>query len=162
MIDDALTQRIQAALKEAGVQVIYGERLDLTKGVRREGGKITRILMESGREFAAKIFIDSSYEGDLMARAGVSYHVGREANATYGESINGVQAGHAVSHQFIRNVDPYVRPGDRSSGLLPGINPDGPGGDQDPARSVFALRAFATSSGSTVIQRRRRARRSDV
>ncbi len=129
-------------LREAGdrVTVVRGERLDLTpgRGVIKEGANITRIVMESGRSFAGRVFIDATYEGDLMARAGVSYHVGREANATYGETINGVQAGHAVSHQFIRNVDPYVRPGDRSSGLLPGINPDGPGVEFTGDRKVQA------------------------
>ncbi len=129
-------------LREAGdrVTVVRGERLDLTpgRGVIKEGANITRIVMESGRSFAGRVFIDATYEGDLMARAGVSYHVGREANATYGETINGVQAGHAVSHQFIRNVDPYVRPGDRSSGLLPGINPDGPGVEITGDRKVQA------------------------
>ena len=48
--------------------------------------------MESGRSFAAKMFIDATYEGDLMAAAGVSFHVGREANAVYGETLNGVEA----------------------------------------------------------------------
>jgi hypothetical protein len=122
------------------VTVVLGERLDLTpgRGVIKEGATISRIVMESGRSFAGRVFIDATYEGDLMARAGVSYHVGREANATYGETINGVQAGHAVSHQFIRIVDPYVRPGDRSSGLLPGINPDGPGAEFSGDRKVQA------------------------
>jgi len=129
-------------IREAGarVTVVFGERLDLTpgRGVLKEGARITRIVMESGRAFTGKMFIDATYEGDLMARAGVSYHVGREANATYGETINGVQAEHAVSHQFIRQVDPYVKPGDRSSGLLPGINPDGPGVEFSGDRKVQA------------------------
>ena len=116
-------------LREAGerVTVVRGERLDLKSGVVKDGGRIVRIVMESGRAFEGKVFIDATYEGDLMAKAGVKYHVGREANSVYGETINGVQANHAVSHQFTKNVDPYVKPGDRSSGLLPGINPDGPG-----------------------------------
>ena len=108
-------------LRETKVQVVLGERLDLKRGVVKTGARITRILMESGREFAGKMFIDATYEGDLMAKAGVSYHVGREANAVYGETINGVQTAHTISHQFIRDVDPYVKPGDPSSGLLPGI-----------------------------------------
>src|SRR5438477_429395 len=73
--------------REAGVQVVYGERLDLKNGVRKDGTKITRIVMESGRTFAAKIFIDASYEGDVMARAGVPYIVGREPNSLYGETL---------------------------------------------------------------------------
>ncbi|MCX7825573.1 MAG: FAD-dependent oxidoreductase, partial [Verrucomicrobiae bacterium] len=63
-----------------------------------------------------------SYEGDLMARAGVSYHVGRESNATYGETLNGVRA-ETPYHQFKVAVDPYVKPGDPTSGLLPFIQP---------------------------------------
>ncbi|MBI5691378.1 MAG: FAD-dependent oxidoreductase [Verrucomicrobia bacterium] len=124
----------------AKVTVVRGERLDLApgRGVIKDGGRIVRIVMESGRSFAGGMFIDATYEGDLMARAGVSYHVGREANAVYGETINGVQAGHAFSHQFTKQVDPYVRPGDRSSGLLPGITPDGPGVEFSGDRKVQA------------------------
>lgn len=106
------------------VTIVFGERLDLKKGVVKDGTKITKILMESGREFEGKMFIDATYEGDLMAKAGVSYHVGREANAIYGEELNGVQIAHSKSHQFNKNVDPYVKPGDPSSGLLPGIEKD--------------------------------------
>ena len=109
------------------VTVIKGERLDLAKGVVKQGTRIIRILMESGRAFEGRMFIDATYEGDLMAKAGVKYHVGREANRVYGETINGVQAGHAVSHQFTKQVDPYVKPGDPKSGVLPGINVEGPG-----------------------------------
>ncbi|MEQ1854303.1 MAG: FAD-dependent oxidoreductase, partial [Chthoniobacteraceae bacterium] len=110
-------------LKAAGerVTVVLGERLDLKNGVVKDGARIVKIVMESGREFAGRMFIDASYEGDLMAGAGVRYHVGREANATYGETLNGVQVGQSRHHQFTAKVDPYVRPGDPSSGLLPGI-----------------------------------------
>ena len=129
-------------LREAGakVTVVRGERLDLTpgRGVVKQGTRIVRLMMESGRTFEGRAFIDATYEGDLMAKAGVSYHVGREANAVYGESINGVQAAHGVSHQFVKNVDPYVKPGDRSSGLLPGINPAGPGEEFAGDRKVQA------------------------
>ena len=114
-------------IAEAKVPVVFGERLDLKSGVKKEGARITQIVMESGKRFAGKMFIDATYEGDLMAKAGVSYHVGREANATYGETINGVQVGHARSHQFTKNIDPYVVPGDPKSGLLHGIQADGPG-----------------------------------
>ena len=129
-------------LREAGprITVVLGERLDLApgRGVVKEGARIQRIVMESGRAFTGRMFIDATYEGDLMARAGVSYHVGREANSTYGETLNGVQTGRAVSHQFIRPVDPYVKPGDRSSGLLPGINAEGPGEEFSGDRKVQA------------------------
>lgn len=103
------------------VTVVLGERLDLIEGVVKDGTRITKIIMESGREFEGKMFIDASYEGDLMAKAGVSYAVGREANSMYGETINGVQKVKTIHHQFIKNVDPYIKPGDPSSGVLPGI-----------------------------------------
>jgi hypothetical protein len=114
-------------IAEAKVPVVFGERLNLKEGVRKEGARITQIVMESGKVFAGKMFIDATYEGDLMAKAGVKYHVGREANATYGETINGVQVGNSKHHQFIKEVDPYVVPGDPKSGVLHGIQTDGPG-----------------------------------
>jgi hypothetical protein len=101
--------------------------------VKKQAARITSITMESGRTFAAPIFIDATYGGDLMAAAGVSYHVGREANATYGETLNGVQPQLNVkNHRFTHPVDPFVKPGDASSGLLWGIQsttlpPDGSG-----------------------------------
>ncbi len=109
------------------VTVVKGQRLDLKKGVVKQGTDITKLVMESGKEYTAKVFIDSSYEGDLMKLAGVSYHVGREANSVYNETLNGVQVGRSIHHQFTKNVDPYVKPGDKSSGVLPGINVNGPG-----------------------------------
>ncbi len=114
-------------IAEAKVPVVYGERLDLKKGVVKDSTRITEIIMESGKRFSAKMFIDATYEGDLMAKAGVSYRIGREANAEYNEKINGIQTTHAKSHQFIKNVDPYVKSGDPKSGVLPGIQTDGPG-----------------------------------
>jgi len=117
----------QDLVREAGVPVLYEERLDLNRGVQKEGNRITRIRVESGREFRAKMFIDATYEGDLMAKAGVSYTVGREANSQYGETFNGVQTANAVKHQFLHPVDPYRVPGDPSSGLLPGVHGEGPG-----------------------------------
>ncbi|MFN9915115.1 MAG: FAD-dependent oxidoreductase, partial [Pirellulaceae bacterium] len=76
-------------VKEAGIEVVLGERLDLKNGVVKDGRKIVKIAMESGREFAGKVFIDASYEGDVMAKAGVSYIVGREPTSKYGVSLNG-------------------------------------------------------------------------
>lgn len=124
-------------IREAKVSVVYGERLDLNAGVTTRGNnpkRITEIRMESGRRFRARMFIDATYEGDLLAKAGVSYTVGREANAQYGETLNGVQTAQAVYHQLRVGVDPYVRAGDPASGLLLGIDPTGPrvegGGDR--------------------------------
>ncbi len=125
-------------IREAAVPVVTGERLDLKKGVVREGTRIAAIVMESGRTFKGRIFIDATYEGDLMARAGVTYTVGREANSVYGETLNGVQTRRAVSHQFNKPVDPYVKPGDPSSGLLPGVHGDSPGEEGQGDRRVQA------------------------
>src|SRR4051812_14367560 len=63
------------------VTVVKGERLDWSKGVVKQGARIVQIVMESGRGFEGRMFIDATYEGDLLAKAGVSYHVGREANS---------------------------------------------------------------------------------
>jgi hypothetical protein len=72
------------------------------------------------RTITAKMFIDCSYEGDLMAKAGVSYMVGREDNSTYNETWNGVQL--LDKHQFPDGIDPYKTPGDSTSGLLWGVS----------------------------------------
>lgn len=110
-------------------QVLRGERLHEQAAVRKDGDRIVEILLQSGGRYAARCFIDATYEGDLMAAAGVSYTVGREANDVYGESLNGVQHAKAVHHQFQRAVDPYQVPGDPSSGLLFGIQTHPPGKD---------------------------------
>jgi hypothetical protein len=125
-------------LAEAGVPVVLGQRLDLNSGVRREGTRITAIRMESGRVLAGRMFIDATYEGDLMAKAGVSYAVGREGNAKYGETLNGIQTKHARSHQFETPIDPYVTSGDPQSGLLPGVHAGSPGVEGAADRRVQA------------------------
>lgn len=128
----------EAMVREANVPVVRGERLDLARGVEKDATRIVALRMESGKVFKAKMFIDTTYEGDLMAKAGVSYTVGRESNARYGETLNGNQVARAVYHQFVKAVDPYVRPGDPASGLLPGIEPQAPGEDGQGDRRVQA------------------------
>jgi hypothetical protein len=123
---------------EAGVVVRYGERLDLAGGVAKKAGAVASVRMESGGVYEGRVFIDATYEGDLMARAGVGYRVGREANAAYGETLNGVQTKNATSHQFKVRVDPYVVPGDPKSGLLPGLHDGGPGEEGSGDRRVQA------------------------
>src|SRR5205823_14458498 len=83
-------------LQEAKVPIHFQQRLAST---RKTGPRITQIKMENGDVVGAKMFIDASYEGDLMAQAKVTYHVGREANRTYDETLNGVRA-QTPSHQF--------------------------------------------------------------
>jgi len=116
-------------VREYKVPVIFNQRLDLQTGVIKKAGRIIAIKTESGSLFKAKMFIDATYEGDLMAKAGVSYTIGREANSQYRETLNGVQIKNARMHQLEKCVDPYVVPGDPSSGLLPGIHFDQPGGE---------------------------------
>jgi hypothetical protein len=114
-------------LAEYDIPVVFQQRLDLKNGVKKEGNRITTIVMESGRTFSAKMFIDATYEGDLMAKAGVKYHVGREGNSVYSETLNGVQPALHYNQQFRVSVDPYVVPGDPKSGLLHGVHDGGPG-----------------------------------
>ena len=135
-------------LADAKIEVVFGERLDLKKGVIKDGTNIKKIVMESGRVFSGKVFIDATYEGDLMAKAGVSYHVGREANSLYGETINGLQIVGATHHQFTKHVDPYRKPGDPSSGLLPGVwpAPTGKDGDGDHRIQAYNFRMCTTDS----------------
>ena len=99
-------------LSEAKVPVYFHERL---KSVKKKGARITAITMEDGKVFRATMYIDASYEGDLMAQAKVSYFVGREPNSTYNETLDGIRAA-TPKHQFTVAVDPYARPGDPGSG----------------------------------------------
>ncbi|MFN8348008.1 MAG: FAD-dependent oxidoreductase [Spirosomataceae bacterium] len=111
-------------VKKAGFSVWMEYRL--VSAVKKEG-KIQEIMVESSdgsrselRTVRAKVFMDCTYEGDLMAKAGVSYTVGREANAQYSETWNGVQL--LDKHQFPEGIDPYKIPGKPESGLLWGIS----------------------------------------
>jgi hypothetical protein len=135
-------------VREHKVPVVFGQRLDLKSGVKKEGTRIRAIVMESGQTYRGKMFIDATYEGDLMAKAGVSYHVGREANKVYGETLNGVQVKNSVHHQFIKNVDPYVKPGDPTSGLLPKVvaGPLAADGEGDSKVQAYNFRLCATDA----------------
>jgi hypothetical protein len=106
-------------LADLEVRVCKGQFVDQ---VARQDNRITSLKTLSGLTVRARMFIDASYEGDLLARAGVSYIVGREGNHVYGETLNGAQIEHG--HQFERPVDPYVVPATPGSGLLPGIEED--------------------------------------
>jgi hypothetical protein len=124
-------------IKEANVPVVHA-RLDLNNGVAKSGPRIQSLRTEDGRTFAAKAFIDATYEGDLMAKAGVSYTLGREPNAQYGETINGIQAKRSTKNQLPPGIDPYKVKGDPKSGLLPGVNPDPGGADGSGDKKVQA------------------------
>jgi hypothetical protein len=133
-------------IDELGIEVLRDEWLDRESGVTVEAGKITAIRTLSGKEFKGKMFIDATYEGDMMAAAGVSYHVGREANAVYGEEWNGIQTGvyHHRHHFKVLDhpIDPYWIPGDPSSGLLPRISGEHPGvkGEGDDKVQAYCFR----------------------
>jgi hypothetical protein len=131
-------------LAEAKVPVVYSERLDRTpgKGVKLDGKRITAIVCESGKTYEGKVFIDATYEGDLMAAAGMSFHVGRESNKIYSETLNGVQRKQNIhNHRFTAKVDPFVKPGDKTSGLLFGIDSDLPAdGESDHRLQAFCFR----------------------
>ncbi len=111
----------RAMLAEAGVPVWFEHRLDR---VEKDGNRIRALVFENGDRIEAQVFVDATYEGDLLAGAGVSYQVGREGNAAYGEAFNGYYL--ADKHQFRFPVDPYRTPGDPKSGLLPGISGSAP------------------------------------
>ncbi len=132
-------------IRENEITVHRDEWLDREKGVVVEDGRIRSITTLSGKTYSGRMFVDSTYEGDLMAAAGVSFHVGREANAQYGETLNGVQTGRRT-HQFDLPIDPYVIPGDPSSGLLPRIHNEDPGelGSSDHRVQAYCFRTCLT------------------
>jgi len=148
----------KAMMAKEKIDLVYGKRLNRKSGVKKNQGTIVQIEMESGETYRGKMFIDATYEGDLMASAGVSYTYGREANAQYGETLNGVQANryhvtlsnkisrNARYHNFVDGVDPYVVKGDKSSGLLPQINTGGPGihGSADKKIQAYCFRMCLT------------------
>jgi hypothetical protein len=105
-------------VKEAGVAVFAGQRLRGKGGVRKSGTRVTKIVTESGTTYRAAIFADATYEGDLMAQAGVSYTWGREGISQYNESLAGVRE-RTPLHQFRAAVSPY----DARGKLLPEIMP---------------------------------------
>jgi hypothetical protein len=118
----------EALIDQNKVIVKRDEWLDRETGVTKKKGKIVSIRTLSGNVYKGKVFIDATYEGDLMAAAGVRFTVGREDNSLYNETWNGVQAGvFHHGHYFKDNIDPYKTPGDPSSGLLPRISEDVPG-----------------------------------
>jgi hypothetical protein len=103
-------------VEEARITVLFRHRLKERGGVVKEGARVARITTENGATFAARIFVDATYEGDLMAQAGVSYTWGRESSRVYGESLAGVRD-RTPKHQFQLSIDPR----DGKGALLPEI-----------------------------------------
>jgi len=129
---------------ENKLKIVRNEWLDRGKGgVVKKDGKIRQIRTLSGKVYKGKMFIDATYEGDLMAAAGVTYTVGREPNSQYGETFNGVQTGvFHHRHYFQQKVDPYRVPGNPASGLLPEIRSEPPGekGSGDKRLQAYCFR----------------------
>jgi hypothetical protein len=143
-------------MQAADVKPLYNHRL---VSVRKEEGYIRSITVENSEKpgtssyqnIKARVFIDCSYEGDLMAEAGVSYFTGREANSEYNETYNGVQV--REKHQFPEGVDPYKIPGKPESGLLWGISsePLAKQGTGDKKIQAYNFRICLTNNPSNLI-----------
>jgi hypothetical protein len=141
-------QIFEEFIDENKIKIFRDEWLDRAKeGVILKNKKIVSLRTLSGKVFKGKVFIDATYEGDLMASAGVKYTVGRESNSTYGEKWNGVQVGvFQHGHYFKNKIDPYRTPGNPSSGLLWGILASKPGnnGDGDNKLQAYCFRLCMT------------------
>jgi hypothetical protein len=134
-------------LRDAGIVPIRSTPLRRDgHGVAKVANHIVSLSISDGRVFRGREFIDASYEGDLMAEAGVQFTIGREANATFGETLNGIQNAQAIHHQFDKPIDPYVVSGKPSSGLLPRIEagPAGTDGEADARVQAYTYRLCMT------------------
>lgn len=125
-------------------KVVFGERLDLRNGVTKDGLRIVSITTESGNVFRGKAFVDATYEGDLLATAGVKYMVGREPNSQYGETLNGK----FPKPPILIKIDPFVKPGDPASGLLPPVvqGAGGQAGEGDGLVQAYNFRMCLTDA----------------
>jgi hypothetical protein len=147
----AAEQVFEDYIKEFSIEVVRDEWLDRAKGVQKDGDKITAITTLSGTTYEGKMFIDATYEGDLMAAAGCDYHVGREANSVYGEEHNGIQVGvlhHRHHFAAVKEpISPYQVPGDPKSGVLPRVSAEEPGvkGEGDKRVQAYCFRSCYTT-----------------
>ena len=135
-------------IRENKIPLRVNQWLNRQHGVKKVNGNIVSITMLNGDTYRGKVFIDATYEGDLMAAAGVSYTIGREPNSLYGETINGIEAAMAIKNNLPRGIDPYIKKGDPSGGLLPGINtdPGGKDGDGDKKIQAYCYRICLTDA----------------
>jgi hypothetical protein len=139
----------EAWVKEVSVTVLRGHRLKETEGVTKDGARITALHFKNGAEVKSKVFIDATYEGDLLAFAGISFAVGREGNAKYGETKNGIRTD--TKHgQFDKRIDPYRVPGDAESGLVFGVQDltVGTQGESDDSIQGYCFRLCLTKTPS--------------
>ncbi len=138
-------------VKEYEIPVFRNEWLDRDQGVTKSGPRISSIRMLSGHTISGRMFLDATYEGDLMASAGVEYHVGRESREQYGEEWNGVQTGvlhHRHHFGAVKTpISHYKVPGDSASGVLPRISTDPPGefGAADKRVQAYCFRMCLTN-----------------
>lgn len=138
---------LEEMLHRAGVEVLRRKRIAETAfAVEWKEGRIVALRAEDGARHAGGVFIDASYEGDLMARAGVSHIVGRESNREFGETLNGIRLAGVVGAGE-KSIDPHIRPGDPSSGLLPFIDAKlwGRPGDADSRTQAYCYRMTLTN-----------------
>ena len=131
--------------QQAGVNVYTNQYL---AAVVKQGQQVVVAMMNNSNLFRARMFIDASYEGDLMARAGITYTIGREATNQYGESYNGIRP--AANAFGSLRVDPYAVPGNAGSGLLPLLQsgPLGTVGDADHRLQAYNYRLCLTTTAT--------------
>ncbi|MFI5914141.1 FAD-dependent oxidoreductase [Dactylosporangium sp. NPDC051541] len=141
------TAVLREMLAEARLTVRTGVRL---RTVTRAGGRITSLVAEAGPAYRGRMFIDATYEGDLMAAAGVRWTAGREANSEHGETANGVQLLREVPAKML--VDPYIEPGNAASGLLPGVSatPVAANGSGDELIQAYTFRMCLTQAADRI------------
>lgn len=147
---------LQQYLDEVGIKVVYQNRVI---SASKSGAEIKSIILENSikpeagtnRTIIAKVYLDCTYEGDLMAKAGVKYTVGREANSDYNETINGVQL--MKGHQLPDGIDPYKIEGKAESGLLWGVSPAKlePNGTGDKKVQAYNYRICLTSDPNNMV-----------
>ncbi|ETS76295.1 hypothetical protein PFICI_11682 [Pestalotiopsis fici W106-1] len=122
------------------------------EAVIKEGTKVKSLITEQGHVFSGEVFIDATYEGDLLAASGVSTTIGRESAATFNETNGGVRVNTTFS-QLTVDVDPYVTPGDPSSGLIPTVQPGelGAPGSGDKSLAAYVFRMCLTNDTSNMV-----------
>lgn len=142
-------QVFREMLQEARVEVRFGHRLREHNGVRKEGARIVSITTDDGKTYAARIFIDCSYEGDLIAQSGVKYTWGRESTEQYGESLAGVRE-QTPKHQFVDKISAY----DAQHHLLPeiGAGPKGTPGSADKKVQSYNFRLILSDDPGNQVE----------
>ncbi len=148
IFEPSVAERVfEALVKENDIPVIRDQWIDREKGVHKNGNRIHSITMRSGQKYAGHMFIDATYEGDLMAAANVPFTVGREAAAQFQETLNGIVVAHSKSHQFEKPVDAYKIPGDPKSGIVARVHADDPGkdGEADQRLQAYCYRMCLTN-----------------